>query len=102
MLEIVDADPTAPGVQIHVGKTFATQGFVALNRADNASGTLDFAATLVAPAKPIEGALRVASFDVVGLKQGDTEIAFDVVKLASTQARAIKVESTALALSVMP
>ena len=53
-VEIMDADPSQTGVQMALG-TFLDPGFVVLNSADNARGTLRFAMTQLNPSSPKSG-----------------------------------------------
>lgn len=52
LLEVVDADPDKPGVQVEGG---LPGGWEAVNRADNEAGTVVYAATLLNPAPPVDG-----------------------------------------------
>ena len=54
LLEVGDADAGTPGVQLQVGD-FIPADFVAQNRADNQSGTADFAVTQLSPREPKSG-----------------------------------------------
>jgi hypothetical protein len=49
LVEVVDADPGKQDVQIEV-EGWLKDSFIAANRADNATGRIDFAATLLNPA----------------------------------------------------
>lgn len=62
-IEVVDADPTLPGLQVSLG-TFLDPGFVILNQIDNAAGSLRFAMTQLNPsvAKSGTGNLVVVRF----------------------------------------
>jgi len=103
ILQVQDADSNTPGEQIAPGEEFSKgRGFVALNRFDNKRGTIDLAATLVNPAEPLQGRLVLASFAVVGVKAGDTEVRFSRVLLADRNANALRVISESLTLSAKP
>ena len=54
VLEVVDADPEQAAVQVEPADWWK-DGFVAVNRVDNAAGRIDFAATLLNPAGPVSG-----------------------------------------------
>jgi hypothetical protein len=60
VLEVVDRDDQAVGVNLELVGNWFEAGYVAVNLADNAAGTIQFAATLTRPAEPIEGAGAVA------------------------------------------
>jgi PKD repeat protein len=56
ILEVVDADETAPGVQsAHGGFIDPSRSFILQNQADNENGTVDYALTLLHPAPPAAG-----------------------------------------------
>ncbi len=67
VLEVVDADPVKPGVQITAGdflNTTSPHGILAANEADNEVGTISYAASLTSPTEPAEGsgALCIINF----------------------------------------
>jgi hypothetical protein len=101
-VQVIDADPALPGVQISPGAPFADSGFVALNRVDNELGTIEFAATLLNPAKPLNGDAVAASFLLIATNPGEVQL--DVVEalLANTQAEPIPVMSEALTVAAQP
>ena len=56
LLEVVDADEAIPGVQLLSGHFLnPEQGFILQNQADNETGVIDYALTLLNPAPPAEG-----------------------------------------------
>jgi hypothetical protein len=63
VVEVVDADAAREGVQAQAGP-WLRDGFVAVNRADNAAGALDFAGTLMRPAPAVSGSQVIATFTV--------------------------------------
>lgn len=60
VVEVVDADPTKDGIQLMPGD-FPKPEFVALNRADNKVGTIDYALTQLNPTPPANGSGTVVS-----------------------------------------
>lgn len=68
-VEVMDADPAKKGVQIEPA-AWLQDGFVAVNRADNRSGRIDFAATLINPARPASGDRTVAVITFRARKAG--------------------------------
>ncbi len=54
ILEVVDADPAKDGIQVSQG-AFLDTGFTIRNQADNAAGTVWFAATQLNPSTPKSG-----------------------------------------------
>ncbi len=86
VIQIVDADPAQSGVQVIAGDFLdVNQGFLVVNRADNASGVITFAFTLLAPATPAdgEGTLLEIALQAVGSDQSD--LVLDSVILASPE-----------------
>jgi len=67
VVEVVDADPNTDGVQVALG-TFLDPGFVLLNAADNAAGTLRFAMTQLNPSEPKSGSGNVIVIKLRGLQ----------------------------------
>lgn len=53
-VEVVDSDPNLPGVQVALG-TFMDPGFMIINQADNAAGSLRVAMTQLNPSKAKSG-----------------------------------------------
>jgi len=66
-LQVVDADPARPGIQLTVGAFLPEPHFIAINAADNTTGEVRFAATLLRPAAPLNGSgvLAWVTFRVV-------------------------------------
>lgn len=81
IVEIVDADPTANGIQMIAGE-FPQPDFVAVNSADNVAGTFRFVTTQVNPTQPATGAGTVFSFEVRGRAGGKTDLAINLVEMA--------------------
>ena len=99
-VQMVDANPDFPGVQIEPGPAFPRGGsFVALNSLDNEVGSLEFAATRLNPAKPLDGRVEVASFELIALKTGTVDLEFTKVLLADPQANALAVVAENLTLN---
>lgn len=56
ILEVVDANPSLPGVQIGSSEMFPKGLFFeAGNQADNATGVIEYAATILEPGEPVAG-----------------------------------------------
>ena len=91
-LEIQDADPEKPGVQIQAG-TFPAPDFVVQNQVDNVQGTLDYAITQMAPRPPIDGGGVLATITVKTKGEGTSRFAFTGVKLANPDGEQIPVET---------
>jgi hypothetical protein len=101
-VQVVDADPGLPGVQISPGALFANLGFVALNRVDNELGTVEFAATLVNPARPLTGETVAASLMLIATNPGEVRLDVAEALLASFEAQPIPVVSEALTVDAQP
>lgn len=81
VLEVVDADAGTGGVQIGMGD-FLTPDFVAQNLADNATGTVDFAISQMAPHAAVSGSGTLATITFKGKAEGTANVAFTSVLLA--------------------
>lgn len=100
MVEVVDADPEASGVQIMPGPLFSTQShFVVYNRVTvsptTGAGTIEFVATLLHPAEAIYGGGVVATIFYKPLgASGPIESPFTIedAQLASRAGRPMLVE----------
>jgi hypothetical protein len=88
VVQVVDQDQAADGVQAGLGNLLS-QPFVAVNRADNAAGTYDFAATLVNPAPPASGSGIVVRLVIEGKAAGESPLAFTSAILANREAAEI-------------
>jgi len=80
LLEVLDADDGKDGVQISPGQ-IPSPDFVVRNEADNAAGTLWYAATQMNPREPASGAGVVCSFHVRGISGGAGELRVVEAKL---------------------
>lgn len=69
-LEVVDANPSLPGVQILPESGFLLPDFVIRNQADNEAGTIWYAVTQVNPSKPVDGSGVFFSFTLKTLDTG--------------------------------
>lgn len=80
LLEVLDADDGKDGVQISPGQ-IPSPDFVVRNEADNAAGTLWYAATQMNPREPASGAGVVCSLRVRGVSGGAGELRVVEAKL---------------------
>ncbi len=80
-LEVVDADAGTEGVQISMGD-FLAPDFVAQNLADNATGTIDFAISQMAPHGAVSGSGTLATITFKGKAAGTASVSFTNVLLA--------------------
>ncbi len=88
VVELVDADPSKDGVQIQAGE-WLKAGFAAQNTVDNEQGTLDFAATLLNPAEPLQGAGSLVSLRVKAKGAGISVLTLEGAILANREGEAI-------------
>lgn len=103
VLQVQDADPETSGEQIALGEVLSERRhFVAVNRVDNQKGTIDLVVTLVNPAEPLQGRLVLATFSVLAVGAGTTEVRFNRLLLADARANAIGVMSNPLVLHAKP
>ena len=87
-LEVQDVDPDTEGVQIQVGD-FPSPDFVVQNQADNARGTIDYAATQLAPREAVDGSGVLATVTVKGKYKGTSSLTFVGAKLANPDGQEI-------------
>ena len=88
IVQVVDADPATAGVQIEPASWWK-DGFVAVNQVDNASGRIDFAATLLSPAQPASGKQEVATITFAARQSGDSILSIKTAILSTRNAEAI-------------
>ncbi len=83
LVQVVDAEPNTPGVQIAVSALMRGRDYVVTrNQADNATGVVEFSVALRAPASPINGSGAVASITWRGKGVGQAAITFQRSRLA--------------------
>lgn len=88
LVEVVDADPDKPDVQIQ-SEDWLKDGFIAANRADNAAGKIDFAATLLNPAPPVNGSKSFAQITFRAKNDGTSPLKIEQVILTTRDAQVI-------------
>jgi hypothetical protein len=92
VIQIQDADPDKPGVQVKNGDLFEEDdGFLVRNQADNQQGELVYAFTLLAPASPMSGSGTLIEFEVLGVGDGNSALELEVI-LATADGTALPVE----------
>lgn len=94
VVEVVDANPAAPGVQIQAG-TFPDvsggRGLIQVNSVDVGTGTISYAATLINPTPPEAGTSGIAAqITFRGVAAGSSDIEFTSVLLSDQPARPIQ------------
>jgi len=88
-VQVVDADPATPGVQIQPLSGFLSPDFVVRRIADNETGLIRYALTQVAPSPPASGSGAVARIDLYGVQPGTLTIPFPQVELVRRDGSAI-------------
>lgn len=88
IVEVVDPQTGQPAAAIASGE-WLRHGFVALNRASNAAGTIDYAVTLVNPAPPLSGSGPVAVITFKGKAAGAGALTVQQAIVASRQGKEI-------------
>ncbi|MGB8644403.1 MAG: cohesin domain-containing protein [Anaerolineae bacterium] len=91
VVEVVDTDSAKEGAQLKPGDWFKG-GFVAVNKADNAKGTIDYAVTLLNPAPALSGSGTVATITFKGKNNGTSPLTITHAILATRQAQEIKAD----------
>ena len=86
--EAVDTDPGKQGVQIQPAEWWK-DGFVAVNQADNNTGRIDFAATLLRPTGPVSGKQVVGIIPFAARKAGTSALGIQSAILSTRAAEAI-------------
>jgi len=93
IIEVVDANPTAAGVQIHPAEVFEGKNvFQQANSADNAAGVITYAVTMINPQdEPFFGSGSLGRIVFRPKRQGASLVSFDVdrSRLVGTDAREI-------------
>lgn len=102
-LEVQDADPATPGVQIQAGSFLdAGRGHVTQNRADNLTGEIRYVASLQSPAPPASGNGVLATITFKGIGEGDSPVTLDSVSLSDDQSNPVSARRGDGAIAVIP
>jgi len=103
LLQVVDADPDQPGVQVQPGDLLdARQGVVLRDTADNEKGSVVYALSLTTPALPVHGSGVLCS--ITFRAQGSGAAPLDIVRatLVSADVQRIPAAVTGGWVSVLP
>jgi len=100
-VQVLDADAESEGVQIEAGDLLSPEaGYVVQNQWDGETGRLDYAVTLLAPAKPASGDGVLARFTVRILADGVTPVEVITAHLADADGDTVAVQSRSTTLKV--
>ena len=101
IIEVLDADPFSPGVQILHGDFF-TPDTVIRNSVDNISGTIRYVTSLQDNKPGISGTGTLAQIVVRGLVSGTSPLTFEQIILSDPQSAAIEQDHEHGAIHVQP
>jgi hypothetical protein len=94
-IKVLDTDGAKPGVQLLSGDFLTLdEGFVAVNEANNETGHLTYAATLLDPAEPASGTGILVEFELEALDTGRIDLLIDTIILASPEGAQLPVQLT--------
>jgi hypothetical protein len=82
----IDSNPEKEGFQIQPADWWK-DGFVAINSVDNKNGRIDFAATLLRPARAVSGNLTIATITFAARQTGTSTLSFHSAILATGNAQ---------------
>ena len=89
ILEVIDADGVAPGVQVNPGAWLPAATQVLTNTVDNAGGAIWFAATLVSPEPALSGSGALISIPFHAKSVGSTPVTFAEIKVVDAAATSL-------------
>ncbi len=90
-LEVVDADDEVEGTQVHDGDLLEV-GFVALNEANNAEGTVAYAVSQMPPSAGVNGSGVLVRIEFRATEAGDGGVVLQNVLLATSQGQPVPLE----------
>lgn len=104
LLQVLDDDDVQTGVQILPGSLFPSTrpSYVVQNRADQATGTVDFAMTLLDPATPVTGSGTLATVRFSARQAGTTTLRWTMTKLANKAGANIPHTTQDCSISISP
>lgn len=97
VLQVVDADPAVDGVQVEYGDfppPVTGQTYVARRSADNKTGEVLYAATLIYGTAPLSGSGTICRITFIAIANGTSPLALDEVILVDSNTHAIPATST--------
>jgi len=99
VVEVVDADPTKPGVQVSLGRLLDS-GMSVRDSADNTTGVIHYAMTQLNPSEAKSGTGNLIVIKLRGKAAGASNLAITSVDLARRDASAIPTSSTGSVVTV--
>ena len=94
-IKVLDTEEIEPGVQVLSGDFLALdEGFTAVNEANNETGELNYAVTLLDPAEPASGSGTLIEFEVEALETASSDLLLGLVILASPEGAQLPVQIT--------
>ena len=99
-LQVVDADPATPGVQIEDGRLLKV-GFTPVNQADNEVGRIDYAVAQMPPTAPATGDGVLAQIRFKTLTSGAAAVTLESALLAASDGHALSVRSEPMTVTVL-
>ena len=81
IIEVIDAEPNAPGIQLEPLSGFLSPDWILMNQADNTTGSAWYAASQMRPSEPVSGDGDLARVTICGRLAGSTRIAVTYQKL---------------------
>lgn len=101
VLEVLDADPDAEGVQVQNGEFInAKKSFVLANRAENAKGVATYALSLLNPAPSAEGSGAISAVKFRAKAPGQTAIRIQKGELGTRDGKTILPDIADLEISI--
>lgn len=94
LLQVVDNDPNANGIQILLLDEFISPDFVVRKNADNTVGTIWYAATQVNPSQPVSGSGPLARITFQAVQTGTFTLPITYQKIVHRDG--IQIEATAI------
>jgi hypothetical protein len=94
LLQVQDADPNMPGVQVQPRPDILSPDFVIRREADNVAGTVWYAATQVNPTPPASGSGALFSFSFQTIAEGLAEVTVTSYQLADASGTGIPAQAS--------
>ncbi|MBK8986881.1 MAG: hypothetical protein IPM39_12535 [Chloroflexi bacterium] len=93
-LQVLDADPNLPGVQVTPRSDILSPDFVIRREADNVAGTVWYAATQINPSPPASGSGALFSFTFMTIAEGLTNVTVTTYQLADANGLSIPAQAS--------